>query len=84
MFPALGFGAQLPPDWKVSVTDPASFGGGGIGVDIESGVGVGIQVSVCCALIPDCTYVSCTSVRESRRQAEDGLELRTTIQLWVR
>lgn len=26
MFPALGFGAQLPPDWKVSVTDSTSFG----------------------------------------------------------
>lgn len=26
MFPALGFGAQLPPDWKVSVIGLASFG----------------------------------------------------------
>lgn len=35
MFPALGFGAQLPPDWKVSDVDATSFGGDGTGVGAE-------------------------------------------------
>lgn len=30
MFPALGFGAQLPPDWKVSGAGLFPFGQGGI------------------------------------------------------
>ncbi|KAK7804492.1 hypothetical protein U0070_022110 [Myodes glareolus] len=47
MFPALGFGAQLPPDWKVSGMEATSFGGDGTGAGEEWGGG----------LSPDCTCV---------------------------
>lgn len=47
MFPALGFGAQLPPDWKVSGMEATSFGEDGTGAGAEWGGG----------LSPDCTCV---------------------------
>lgn len=38
MFPALGFGAQLPPDWKVSGAGLFPFGRDGICVSGLSGI----------------------------------------------
>lgn len=43
MFPALGFGAQLPPDWKVSEARLFPLG--------RDGIGVGGLSELCCGKV---------------------------------